>query len=113
MLYERIEFHGESRRAAQDKLNELYEGLRRQVGELKSRVSGKLEEKFTAENRRLQTLLRGLCSAEDNCDGCGAPKMLQRAKVGLLVAQSYAIVLCDTKKRSSYGESHFYLTYFL
>ena len=52
-LSERIEAHDESRRAAQDKLRSLCEGLRKQVAEFKSRVNKELEEKFTAEDRRL------------------------------------------------------------
>ena len=81
MLNERIEAHDENRRAAQDKLRELCEGLRVQVAGLKIKVNKELEEKFTAEDRRLQTLLSGLRSG----DGSNALEVLQRAKAELLV----------------------------
>ena len=87
MLGERLEAHDESRRAAQDKLHEFCEGLRKQVAEFKSRVNKELEEKFTEEDKRLQALLSGLRTA----DRSNAPKMLQRANAELLVAQSYEI----------------------
>ena len=63
-LSERIEAHDESRRAAQDRLHEFCEGLRAQVAELKSKVNENLEEKFTEEDRSLQTALNELRSAD-------------------------------------------------
>ena len=94
MLNERIEIHDKSRRAAQDKLHELCEGLRAQVAELKSRVNKELEEKSTAEDRRLQALLSGLRTAGDKSD---SPKIVQRAKAELLVMQSYDVVENHTR----------------
>ena len=93
----RIEMHDESRRAAQDRLHELCEGLRAQVADLKSRINKELENKFTAEDKRLQTALSELRSDEHHED---APKILQRAKAELLVVQSYEVVLCNTKGRN-------------
>ena len=89
MLSECIEAHDESRRAAQDRLHELCEGLRSQVAELRSRVNKGLEEKFTAEDRRLQEALSGLRTADDSDD---VKKVFQRAKTELLVMQSYDVI---------------------
>ena len=92
-LNERIKAHEESRKAAQDKLYLLCEGLRARVGVLKSRVNKALEEKFPAEDRRLQNALNELRTA----DGSNVPKMLQRAKAELLVVQSYEVVEHNVK----------------
>ena len=53
MLSERLEAHDESRKAAQDKLHEICEGLRAQITEFENKTNEELEEKFTAEDRRL------------------------------------------------------------
>ena len=98
MLSECIEIHDESRRAAQDKLHELCEGLRVQAAELKSRVNKALEEKFPAEDRRLQEALNGLRSKHDSDD---VKKVLQKAKAELLVAQTYDVVKSGVNEDTS------------
>ena len=86
MLSECIEAHDESRRAAQDRLHEICEGLRAQVAELRSRVNKGLEEKFTAEDRRLQEALNGLRSDEHrDYFFKGSPESESRAPCGIVI----------------------------
>ena len=65
MLNERIEIHDESRNAAQEKLHEICDELRAQVDKLGEKINSELEEKFIKEDNRLQTILSGLRSDED------------------------------------------------
>ena len=64
-MNERIEIHDESRNAAQEKLHEICEELRAQVDKLCEKILSELEEKFIKEDNRLQTILSGLRSDED------------------------------------------------
>ena len=89
ILSERLGAHDESRRAAQEKLHEFCEGLRAQIDEFEERANGELEEKFKAEDNRLQTALNEL-SPDGNDD---ISKAIQKAKAGLLVMQSYEVVV--------------------
>ena len=57
VLSERLETHDKSRRAAQEKLDEICKGVEASVDELENRVCSELEEKFTAESNRLQSAL--------------------------------------------------------
>ena len=94
MLSEHIEAHDESRNTAQDKLHEICEEMRTQISELKRGVNKELEKKFTAEDRHLQTLLSETRSASDS----NVQKILQRARIELLVAQSYEVAECNINK---------------
>ena len=87
-LSERLEAHDESRKAAQEKLHEACEGLRAQIDRLEESINSELEEKFTAEDNRLQTALSGIRSAEAD----DVSKMIQKAKAELLVMQSYDVI---------------------
>ena len=89
LLSKRLEIHDESRKAAQEKLHEICEELRAQVDKLGEKINSELEEKFTAEDNRLQTALDELRSSEDS-------KMIQKAKAGLLVEQTYNVVERDS-----------------
>ena len=57
--------YDESRNAAQEKLHEICEELRAQVDKLCEKINSELEEKFIKEDNRLQTILSGLRSDED------------------------------------------------
>ena len=91
ILSERLEAHDESRKAAQEKLHNFCEGLRARIDEFEERVNGELEEKFKAEDNRLQTALNGL-SPDGNDE---ISKAIQKAKAELLVIQSYEVVVRD------------------
>ena len=88
ILSEHIEIHDESRNAAQEKLHEICEELRTQVDKLCEKNNSELEEKFIKEDNRLQTILSGLRSDEDE----GIPKKIRKAKTELLVEQTYDVV---------------------
>ena len=88
---ERLETHDESRKAAQEKLHEFCSGLRAQVDELENRVNKELEEEFTEEDNKFQTLFNDLNSD----DGDELSKTIQKAKTELLVAQTYEIIECN------------------
>ena len=96
MLSERLERHDDSRKAAQEKLHETCEGLRAQIKGIEGKVGSELEEKFTAEDSRLQSAYEDL--QMDGGDTTEASKTIQKAKAGLLVMQSYELVghdLCE------------------
>ena len=88
ILAERLEAHDENRKATQEKLHKFCNGLTTETNVLEEKVSRELEEKFTAEDNRLQTVLGGLCS-DDNDE---VSKMIQKAKSELLVMRSYKVV---------------------
>ena len=87
-LSECLEAHDESRKAAQKNLHEICEGLKGQIKELEGKVAKELEEKFTAEDRRLQSAYENL----QKDGGEDISKMIQKAKAELLVMQSYELV---------------------
>ena len=68
ILNERLEIHDDSRKAAQEKLHDFCDGLRSQINAFEEKVNSELEEKFTAEDNRLQTALNGLRSSESESD---------------------------------------------
>ena len=88
MPSERLEKHDESRKAAQEKLHEICNGLRAQIDKLEEKINSELEEKFTVEDNRLQAILSRVCSS-DNSD---ISKAIQKAKAELLVGQIYDVV---------------------
>ena len=90
-LSERLEAHDKSRRDAQEKFEKTCKRLETSIDELESRTSSELEEKSAAENNRLQSALADL-QMDDDGSNSNAPEMLQRAKVELLVVQSYVVV---------------------
>ena len=89
ILSERLEAHDESRRAAQEKLHKFREMLRALTNEIESKVDGELEEKFKAEDNRLQTTLNELRSDDNDRISLA----IQKAKAELLVMQSYEMVV--------------------
>ena len=97
ILSEHIEIHDESRRAAQEKLHEICEELRAQVDKLGEKINNELEEKFTTEDNRHQTVLSELHSV----DAGEALKMIQKAKTVLLVEQTYDVVERNSDKKES------------
>ena len=99
VLSERLEEHDKSRRDAQEKLEETCKGLEADINELENRIGSKLEEKFIAENNRLQSTLYDL--QMDNGD---TSKVIQRAKAELLVMQSYDVIKCDVKEEGKLDE---------
>ena len=94
VLSERLEAHDKSRRDAQEKLEETCKGIEVSVNELENRIGSELEEKFTAENNRLQSTLYDLQMDDDD----GTQKAVQRAKAELLVIQFYNVIECDTEE---------------
>ena len=88
VLSERLEAHDESRMAVQEKLHETCEELRAQIDKLEERINNELEEKFTAEDNRLQTALDELRSSDDD----NFSKAFQKAIAELLVIQSYEFI---------------------
>ena len=102
-LSKRLEAHDESRKAAQEKLQEICEGLRAQVEELEEKVGGELEKKFTAEDSRLQSAYEDL-----QRDGEDISKMIQKTKAELLVMQSYDVI--EKKKAGRGNEEAFDLS---
>ena len=89
-LSERIERHDDSRRAVQDKLHGLCEGLRKQIDEFEDGINTELEKVFTAEDSRLQAILSDLNSSTSAND-----ESFKRAKAELLVFQSYELAECS------------------
>ena len=88
LLNERINIHDESRNAAHEKLDEFCKKLREQIEVLEDGINSELEEKFTAEDKKLQSILNGLRSS----DGEDVQKKIQKAKTALLAKQSYDVV---------------------
>ena len=66
ILNKRLEAHDDNRKAAQEKLHNFCEEMRAQIDRLEERVNSELEEKFTTEDNRLQTVLNELRSSEDS-----------------------------------------------
>lgn len=93
ILSERLVAHDDSRRAAQEKLHEICNELRKQIDVVEDRVNAELEKKFTAEDSRLQDVLNSIRSDAATEDS-EILKLIQRAKAELLVAQSYDVVEC-------------------
>ena len=89
LLEERLVEHDESRNAAQKNLHKACEGLRAQIKGIEGKVENDLEEKFIAEDNRLQTILSGLLLDEDE----GVSKKIQKAKTELLVEQTYDVIM--------------------
>ena len=108
-LSKRLEAHDDNRRATQERLHEICGGLRKQIDEFEDKVNTELEEKFTAEDNRLQTALGGL-NRVDNDNGEELLKAIERAKAELLGMQSYEVVECDAGKdnNSKFEISSFY-----
>ena len=98
VLSERLEAHDKSRKAAQERLEEICKGLEADVDGLEDRIGSELEEKFAAKSNRLQSALDDL----QMDDGGDVLKVIQRAKAELLVMQSYDVIKCDTEE---YGSS--------
>ena len=80
-LSKRLEAHDENRKAAQKNLHKACEGLRAQIKGLEGKVENDLEEKFTAEDNRLQSAYEDL----QMDGGEDISKMIQKAKAELLV----------------------------
>lgn len=90
----RLEKHDDNRRAVQEKLHELCNGLREQIDEIEGRINSELEGKFTEEDNRLQTALNDLRTSMA-AEGVNAEKLakaVRSAKSRLLVVQSYELV---------------------
>ena len=80
-MSECLEAHGESRKAAQDKFHKACEGLRAQIKGIEEKVENDLEEKFIAEDNRLQSAYEDL----QMDGGEDISKMTKKAKAELLV----------------------------
>ena len=80
-MSECLEAHDESRKAAQKNLHKACEGLRAQIKGIEGKVENDLEEKFTAEDNRLQSAYEDL----QMDGGEDISKMIQKAKAELLV----------------------------
>ena len=93
VLSERLEAHDESRRAAQDKLEEICRGLEASIDGFENSASSELEEKSAAESNRLQSALADLQVGNNSSGGGGGGvvKAVQRAKTELLAMQSYDV----------------------
>ena len=107
-LNERLEKHDENRRAVQETLHEVCDGLRRQVDEMEERINKKLGEEFTKEDSRLQKALdelrKSMASEDGNDDGEGEErekllKAIKDAESELLVTQRYELVKCDSSDK--------------
>lgn len=85
ILNERLEEHDNNRKVVQDSLHKILNDLRSQIDEFETRISKELEENFTAEDNRLQSILDDLqMNPSDH-------RTLKRARAELLMAQSYKI----------------------
>ena len=100
ILSERLEAHDESRKASQEKLHGFCEDLKAQIDRLEERINSELEEKFTAEDSRLQTILSELSSSGGEC----ISKMIQKAKAELLVEQTYDVVQNNPDEEEDYED---------
>ena len=76
ILSERLETHDESRNAAQARLHDFCEELREQIDKLEERVNSEFEEKFAAEDNRIQSAYEDL-QKDDNVSGA-----VQKSKGG-------------------------------
>ena len=102
ILNERLEAHNDSGKAAQEKLQEICDGLRAQIKGLEGKVGGELEKKFTAEDSRLQSAYEDL-----QMDGGGdISKKIQKVKAELFMMQSYDMI----EKRRRENEEPFDLS---
>ena len=100
VLSEYLEAHDKSRRDAQERLEKICEKIEASIDEFENRTSSELEEKSAAESNRLQSALADFQTDEDgDSNNKNAPEILQRAKAGLLVVQSYDVVECDAKRK--------------
>ena len=93
VLGERLEAHDKSRRATQNRLEEICKGLEASIDGIENKVSGDIDEKSTAESNRLQSALDDL-----QADSGDTLKAAQRAKAELLVMQTYDVVKPNAKE---------------
>ena len=106
VLSERLEAHDKSRRATQERLEEICKGLEASINEFENRASSELCEKFTVEDRRLQNVLADL---QSNSGGDSILKSAQRAKAELLVVQCYDVVKSGVnEERQTFDVSSLY-----
>lgn len=92
ILVERLEKHDENRKAVQSKLHEILNDMRSQIDELEGRINKELEDKFTTEDNRLQSILNSLRTNQND------ESILKTAKTELLMSQSYKIVKAEEQK---------------
>ena len=100
VLNERLEIQDDYRKAALDKLCEICNKMKQQVCDLVNKVNSDLSEKYTLEDKRLQTTLNELRSRKFTKESKGACEFSETIKMGkrtLIMDQSYALVK-STKK---------------
>ena len=94
IINERLEIHDDCRRTAIEKLQELCNKTRQQVQDLEGKVNSDLSDKFTLEDKRLQTALNELRSGgftNGSYEGCEISEALKKGKRTLLMDQSYIL----------------------
>lgn len=93
-LAKRLGEHDDSRRAVQEKLHKVCDGLRKRIDDLEKDINEKLEKVFVEEDSGLQSALNELrtyiATAETNPDELA--RTVQNAKSKLLVEQTYELI---------------------
>ena len=93
-LKDRLEEHDENRKAVLEKIHAGCEDLRKQIDGMEERLTSELEEKFEAEDSRLQNTLYNVQKSSTE-DPDKHRETMEKAKAELSVKQSY-----DVKEQS-------------
>lgn len=91
VLEDRLVEHDEQRKSIQERVGSECARMRAEINVLEERINENLEEKFNAEDQRLQVAVNGLRELlfRGEYDGENALRVVEHARAELLVLQSY------------------------